>query len=204
MIPVRQQWPEEFAARYRQKNYWRGETMSGFLRERAQQLPDHVAVVSGDSRWTYSELYNRACRVAAGLMTLGLQPGERVVVQLPNIAEFFSVVFGCIRAGLIPVFTLPAHRAAEIRHFVQQAEASAYVIPGVFEGFDYRSIATQVQSEMPELRHVIVTSGDAGSFIPLSALETPSAAEVSFPEASPSDVFMMQLSGGSTGLSSHS
>lgn len=200
MKPLRQEWPEEFAARYRQKGYWRGETMTGMLRERAGRQPGHPAVISGDTRWTYGELYARANAVAVGLLRLGLRPGERVVVQLPNIAEFFSVVFGCFRAGLIPVFTLPAHRATEILHFASQAEASAYVIPAVHEGFDYRQMAAQVLAQLPALRHVIVV-GDAGDFVSLEEVESASPEGIAFHEAEPSDVFMMQLSGGSTGLS---
>lgn len=195
-----QEWPPELAAKYREKGYWRGETMLGMLQERAERFGDLTAVVDGERRWTYRELHERSLRVAAGLLRLGLQAGERVIIQLPNIAEFFSVTFGCIRAGLVPVFTLPAHRITELTHFAEQAEASAHVIPALHEGFDYRNLATDLQQRAPGIRHVIVV-GDAGSFVALDDVSSADPTGIRFHEAEPSEVFMMQLSGGSTGLS---
>lgn len=122
MLELKQVWPEEHARRYRDKGYWRGETMFGFLERRAREIPDRLAVVGGDQRWTYAGLIERAERNAARFLALGLRPGDRVVVQLPNIPEFLSVVFGLFRANLIPVFALPAHRLAEISHFVERAK----------------------------------------------------------------------------------
>ena len=40
-----------------------------------------------------------------------------MVVQLPNIAEFFEVIFALFRIGALPVFALPAHRETEIAYF---------------------------------------------------------------------------------------
>lgn len=198
MIPARQEWPSQFADRYRKAGYWRGETLPGFLSERASAHPDQIAIVDGDRRWTYRELDDRASSVARGFLRLGLNPGERVVVQLPNVAEFFSVVFGLFRARLIPVFALPAHRHVEIAHFAATAEASAYVIPAIHSAFDYRGLASQVQAQTPALRHVIVV-GEPGGFVALDDLATGGDAELPLPASS--DVAFLQLSGGSTGLS---
>ncbi|MDX6805089.1 (2,3-dihydroxybenzoyl)adenylate synthase [Terrihabitans rhizophilus] len=198
MIPLQQTWPPEFAARYRAAGYWRGETFGGFLRQRAAEAPDRLAVVGGEHRWTYAELDRRADAVAAGFLELGLVPGERVVVHLSNIAEFFSTVFGLFRAGLVPVYALPAHRITEIAHFARGAEASAYVIADRHDGFDYRALARQLQTDVPAVREVVVV-GDAGEFTPFAQLEGASGSLL--PEPSPSEVAFLQISGGSTGLS---
>jgi 2,3-dihydroxybenzoate-AMP ligase len=198
MIPVTQTWPPHLAERYRAAGYWRGETFGGFLRERARETPDHLAVVGGTQRWSYAELDARADALAAGFLRLGLVPGERVVVQLPNTAEFVSVVFGLFRAGLLPVYALPAHRLTEISHFARASEASAYVIAERHDNFDYRTLAGELVRDVPAIRHVVVV-GDAGAFTPLSVLETASGPLP--PDARPSDVAFLQISGGSTGLS---
>ncbi|MFC0409901.1 (2,3-dihydroxybenzoyl)adenylate synthase [Roseomonas elaeocarpi] len=196
----RQIWPEDFAARYRARGYWRGETFSDFLRARAAELPDNLAVVDAANRWTYAELLRRAESMAAGFLGLGLRRGDRVVVQLGNRAEFFSVVFGLFRAGLVPVFALPAHRLTEIRHFVAKSGAAAYLAADRGDGFDYRMLARSLILERdtaaPPLRVLIL--GEAEEFTPLHALPM-----VPLPEedASPSDVAFVQISGGSTGLS---
>jgi 2,3-dihydroxybenzoate-AMP ligase len=197
--PLEQRWPPEFAARYRARGYWRGETFTGFLRQRALELPGHVAVVGGDQRWSFAELEARAERIARGLLAHGLVPGDRVVVQLPNIAEFLSVVFGLFRAGLIPVYALPAHRSVEITHFARTAEARGYIVASRHDGFDYRPLAEQLIREVPAVEHVVVV-GEGGAFPALEDL--PAGGDVALPvDADPPDVAFLQISGGSTGLS---
>ncbi len=199
MIPLRQVWPPEFAARYRAAGYWRGETFTSFLRQRAREMPDRIAVVGGDARWTFAELEVRAERIARGLLALGLAPGDRVVVQLPNIPEFLSVVFGLFRARLVPVYALPAHRHVEIAHFARTGEARGYIVAASHDGFDYRALAAQVVAEVPAVEHVVVV-GEGGEFASLDSL--PEGAAVALPEdADPSEVAFLQISGGSTGLS---
>jgi len=199
MIPLKQVWPDDVAALYRAKGYWRGETFSQVLRSRAEAQPDAVAVVGMDQRWTYGDLLQKAETAAAGFLAIGLKPGDRVVVQLPNRPEFLSVVFGLFRAQLIPVYALPAHRTTEIVHFVTRAEATAYVVADRHEGFDYRVLARAVQAEVPELRHVVVV-GEADEFTPFDGFRADPAA-LPRTDADPSDVAFLQISGGSTGLS---
>ncbi|WP_224244039.1 (2,3-dihydroxybenzoyl)adenylate synthase [Hyalangium gracile] len=189
-------WPEEFAARYRQAGYWRGETFGGLLRERALRHGDRTALVAGSVRMSYRELDARADQLAAGFQSLGIQPRDRVVIQLPNITAFYEVCFALFRLGALPVFALPAHRSAELTSFCEYTEAVAYIIADKHGGFDYRTLATQVRGAVPTLRHVIV-AGDAGTFIPLSSLY---ASPVGLPKPRPEEVAFFQLSGGSTGI----
>lgn len=199
MIPLQQTWPEAFATRYREKGYWRGETFTSFLRARAGEWPDRLAVVGGERRWSFAELEARAETTARGLLALGLRPGDRVVVQLPNIAEFLSVVFGLFRARLVPVYALPAHRSVEIIHFARTAQARCYIVADRHDGFDYRPLAQEVQREVPAVAHVVVV-GEGGPFTALDALPDGSAIELPL-DADPSEVAFLQISGGSTGLS---
>lgn len=197
-LPLRQVWPDAFVARYRAAGYWRGETFPGFLRDRARRFADDVAVVGGEARWTYAQLWDRAERIAAGLLAHGLAPGDRVVVQLGNIPEFVAVVCGLFRAQLIPVYALPAHRLTEVAHFARRAEASAYVGAEKYEGFDYRTLARELQREVPAVRHVFVV-GEAQEFVAVDALDGDRAALPGDPD--PQSVAFLQISGGSTGLS---
>ncbi|MET8699407.1 (2,3-dihydroxybenzoyl)adenylate synthase [Kitasatospora sp. NPDC004723] len=202
--------PAEFAERYRAAGHWRGETFGSMLRERAAAHPDRIAVVDpaggeGEDptrRWTYAELDRRADRTAAGLRALGIGRGDRVVVQLPNTAEFFEVVFGLFRIGALPVFALPAHRYTEISYFCAFTGAVGYVVPAVEGGFDFRELATRVRAETPSLRHVLVAGGDAGEHTPLAAVpaDPVGEGEEPQPEPRPGDVAFLQLSGGSTGV----
>ena len=195
-------WPREFAERYRAAGWWRGETFGGVLRARAAAHPDRIAVVdpATDRRWTYAELDTRADRLAAGLLARGITAGDRVVVQLPNIAEFFEVIFALFRVGALPVFALPAHRETEIAYFCRFTEAAAYVIAAEHGGYDYRTLAAKVRAEVPTLRHVWVAQGEAGEFEALADVPVEPAEPLDPAGPAPHDLAFLQLSGGSTGV----
>lgn len=192
-------WPSEFAERYRAAGYWRGETFGQMLRERATAHPGRTAIVdqAGDRRCSYGELDERADRLAAGLVASGIGRGDRVVVQLPNVAEFFEVVFALFRIGALPVFALPAHRHTEISYFCSFTNAAAYVIPAEHGGYDYRTLAEGVCAEVPTLKRVFVVGEDAGQFTSLADLPQE---PIALDPPAPHETAFLQLSGGSTGV----
>ncbi|MFJ5740686.1 (2,3-dihydroxybenzoyl)adenylate synthase [Streptomyces microflavus] len=192
-------WPAEFAERYRAAGWWRGETFGEMLRQRAEEHPDRIAIVdpAAGSRWTYADLDRRADRLAAGFLARGIAKGDNVVVQLPNIAEFFEVIFALFRIGALPVFALPAHRESEIAYFCEFTEAVAYVIAAEHGGYDYRELAAKTRAQVPTLKHVFVAQGDPGDF---EALAEVAEEPVGYGGPRPDDLAFLQLSGGSTGV----
>ncbi|WP_308289584.1 (2,3-dihydroxybenzoyl)adenylate synthase [Streptomyces muensis] len=191
-------WPEELAARYRASGYWRGETFDQLLRTWARAHPHRTALVHGERRLSYAELESAADRVARRLAGLGIAAGDRVVLQLPNIPEFFAVFFGLQRLGAVPVLALPLHRRSEIVHLCRLSEAVAYVVPDVHQGFDHRELAAEVVKEAPCLRHVLVV-GDPGTHTPLDGPGT-GVSGVSPVHDDASEVALLLVSGGTTGL----
>ncbi|MZF55049.1 (2,3-dihydroxybenzoyl)adenylate synthase [Streptomyces sp. SID5594] len=192
-------WPAEFAERYRAAGWWRGETFGEMLRQRAEEHPDRIAIVdpAAGSRWTYADLDRRADRLAAGFLARGIAKDDKVVVQLPNIAEFFEVIFALFRIGALPVFALPAHRETEIAYFCEFTEAVAYVIAAESGGYDYRELAAKTRAQVPTLKHVFVAQGDPGDF---EALAEVAEEPVGYGGPRPDDLAFLQLSGGSTGV----
>ncbi len=190
-------WPAELAERYRREGYWRPETLGGLLREWAARYGEATAVVSGADRVTYAELDRRADARARGLRALGLAPGDRVVVHLPNTAEFVVTLFGLLRLGVIPVLALPAHRLSEIEHFARLAEAVAYFGPDVHDGFDHRDLGSAVARAVPSVRHLLVAGGPGTGFTALADL--PAGDPDPLPEIDPAQVAVLLVSGGTTG-----
>jgi 2,3-dihydroxybenzoate-AMP ligase len=210
MTETQRTWSEAESARYRAAGHWQGVTFGARLRALAAACGGHVALVDGDRRWTCAELDAEADRVARGLRGLGIGRGDRVVVQLPNRAEFLLVWFGLQRLGAVPVHAMPGHRRREIGHLVRVAGAVACVVPDRHARFDHRELMREVRAEQGSdgaLRHVVVV-GDPGSdegFVSFETLRT-DASSASGQEsdddggAEAADVALLLLSGGTTGL----
>lgn len=188
-------WPAEFARRYRAEGYWQGESLGELLRGWARRFAEVTALVCGAERISYAELDRRADERATGLMRLGIAPGDRVVVQLPNINEFVVLLFALARCGGVPVLALPAHRRAEIEHLATLSQAVGYVIADAHAGFDYRELAVDITAAVPSVRHVLV-AGDPGQFTALDSVRGDPAA---LPAVDPAAVAVMLISGGTTG-----
>ncbi|MCM3925420.1 AMP-binding protein, partial [Frankia sp. AiPs1] len=166
-------WPDDVARRYVDEGYWQGGPLGDRLRAWAARSGSATAVVAGPPsrpvRLTYADLDRAVDDLVVGLDRLGLAPGERVLVQLPNRVEFVTLLFALLRLGAIPVLALPAHRRVEIEHLARLAGAVAYAIPDTHEGFDHRELAREIVAAVPSVRHVLV-AGEAGRFTGIDAV----------------------------------
>ncbi|CAN5400587.1 (2,3-dihydroxybenzoyl)adenylate synthase [soil metagenome] len=192
--------PAERAAAYRHAGYWAGRPLDSILRDAVAKWPDRTAIIDTNVSYTFTELDAAADRIAAGLAGLGVVPGDRMLLQLPNTCEFAVAFFGLLRAGVVPVMCLPGHRAAEMSHFAGVSGAVGLVIPDQSGGFDYRDMAAVLRAEHPRLRHVIV-SGDAGGSVAWTSLTNyPGEPAPQRPPVDPSLPALLLVSGGTTGL----
>ncbi|HLG77774.1 MAG TPA: AMP-binding protein [Ktedonobacteraceae bacterium] len=149
-------YPPEFIARYREAGYWEDRSMADFFAEVCQRFAPRIVLVAGDERITYGELDARAERLALHLLKLGLRPGDRFVLQLPNVPEFVYFYLALQKAGIMPVMALPPHRYTEISHFVKLSEAVGYALPERLGNFEFAAMAERIRSENPHLRWVFV------------------------------------------------
>jgi len=189
-------WPEAFARRYRERGYWLGIPLYAALADAARVHAARTAIVCGERRWTYAEFDLRVRRFAAGLRRIGIVEGNRVLLQLPNVAEFHVASFALFRIGAIPVYAQCAHRRSEIAQFVAQSEARACIVIDREAGFDHRALMHEIREAHPHLQHVVVV-GDAADFIAFDRLYDAPDDEAG-PDAA--SVALLQLSGGSTGV----
>ncbi len=210
MLPGCVPFPEEFAERYRQAGYWRGERLGDLLRRWAEAGGDRVAVSGNGGSMSYAELDAAADRVAAGLRRLGLSRGDRVVAaaaqrrRVPGgrasacCASVRCRSSPCRRTGSTRSTTWPSH-----------SEAVAYLACDTFGGFHYGELGAAARKEAPSLRHILLLDGpddDRNGVVnlrrllddPIDAAEARAAADADPPD--PSDVALFLLSGGTTGL----
>ena len=191
-------WPEDLAAHYRASGLWEGLTIGEMFARTARRSPDKVALVQGEQRLTYGELLARSRDRAARLAGVGLRSRDLMLMQLPNTTEFVVSYLAVNMIGVIPVMALRAHRQTEVRHFLRASGATAYLIPDVVGGFDFRVMAREMQAEFPGLKHVFVAGEPAPGQLALASLPD-APAPVNGPR--PADVSTMLLSGGTTSLS---
>ncbi|AOA59973.1 2,3-dihydroxybenzoate-AMP ligase [Acinetobacter larvae] len=193
------QYPAEFVEQYIAKGYWLGLSMSHFLNDCVRKYADHCAIICGAESLRYSELKQKVDQFAVYLAKKGYQAGDNLVIQLPNITEFFIAYFASIHLGMRPIMSLPAHRHAELSHFIQQTEAKLYICADHYLGFDYRTQARTCQQRCPSLKQVIVVGDDAEEFDAWPDTSSFSNQYVAEPAISARHVAFFQLSGGSTG-----
>ncbi|MGW4889601.1 (2,3-dihydroxybenzoyl)adenylate synthase [Streptomyces murinus] len=192
-------WPEPTAARYRAEGHWTGTTLGSVLRDSARRAPSRTALVADGRRLDFAELDRGADRVAAGLRAHGLKPGNRLLVHLPNGLPFVLTLFGCFRAGVVPVLALPAHRESELVHLARLSGAAACVLEG--GGPEQDRLARTVRASAHTVRHVFTTgTAGPGPFTPFDTLVAPEPDPGTPDDARPQDVAVLLLSGGTTGL----
>ena len=89
---------------------------------------DHTAIVSGDRRLTYDDIAGMVNRVGNGLLKLGLQGEQRVLMILPDIPEFVAAYFGTMKIGGVAVPTSTALRATDYSYFLNESRARVAII----------------------------------------------------------------------------
>src|SRR6516162_1678401 len=197
--------PPEFAARYRAKGYWEDRSLRDVFDEAFERYSDRVALIDSERSITYSQLNQTATRLALNLLDHGLEPLDRIVVQLPNNVEFVYLYFALQKLGCIPIMALPTHRYREMSQFVELSGAVACVAPDRSKDFDYREMVGRIRAANKQVSLGIIF-GDAGGgdFLSLSELmERPSGrseVELEKIKIDPEDPAVFQLSGGTTGI----
>lgn len=191
-------WPNAIADEYRRLGLWAGESLGSLLTRLARVHGSRPALHDASTSLSYEQLEQRAHQLALGFGRAGLRADDRVVVQLPNIVAWYEVCFALWKLGAIPVLANLAHRTHELTSFCSQTEAKAYVIADTFERFDYRHLAASVRTAA-NVEHVFVC-GNAGAYTALDGVRALGSEPGHLLPVAASNVALMQLSGGSTGV----
>ncbi|MGE0773190.1 MAG: AMP-binding protein [Cyclobacteriaceae bacterium] len=113
---------------------------------------EKVAYENMGVQMTFRELHQKATTFAAFLQnTLGLNKGDRIAIQMPNLLQFPVCFFGALKAGLIAVNTNPLYTPREMQHQFKDAGVSAVVIVA-----NFAHNLEKIRKEIPA-KHIIVT-----------------------------------------------
>jgi 3-isopropylmalate dehydratase small subunit len=134
-------------------------TIGDLLTAQARQHADRpfVRLASGESR-SYAGVERDASALAAGLIGLGLKPGDRLAIILPNVPEFVLSIFAAARAGLIlsPV-NVRRHKDEALSRLARTSPAA------LITDAAHLALARELRADLPGLRHVISLEGGDGS-----------------------------------------
>lgn len=172
-------------------------TVPQLLAERAAQHPDRLALVAerhgGEpARLTYAELLRESQAVATALSRI-TEPGDRVALWAPNVAEWVVVQHGAAIAGVVLVALNPVLRHDELAYAVDHSGARVLLHAERSRDHDMAAVAGRIAADRPDL-----------AVVPLSAVDTWRGGDVdgsvvAAPPTDPSDAVMLQYTSGTTG-----
>jgi fatty-acyl-CoA synthase len=134
-----------------------GETIGACLNRIAAEFGDRDALISCHQRirYTYRELHREVERVACGLLSLGVERGDRVGVWSPNCAEWLIAQYALAKAGAVMVNINPAYRLRELEHALSQSGVSVLIAAQAFRGADYVDMLEHVATKLSSLKTVV-------------------------------------------------
>ena len=173
-----------------------------------RKYADKPMVTMMGATLTYSQVDAMSRNLAAFFQhDLGLKPGHRIAIQLPNILQYPVAVFGAMRAGLIIVNTNPLYTPRELQHQFSDADVEVLITLN-----SILPVIEKVRDQTP-LKTVIVTGPadlmgmpadvpeDSGYIVFMDALGGGGQSELQPVQLNQSDLVCLQYTGGTTGLS---
>jgi fatty-acyl-CoA synthase len=136
-----------------------GETIGAFFDRAVETWRDREALVvrQQDVRWSWGELGRRVDDLAAGLLSLGLERGDRVGIWAPNRSEWTLAQFATAKAGLILVNVNPAYRRSELEYAMNKVECKALILAPALKTSNYLEITDDLvkANKLPHLKHIV-------------------------------------------------
>ena len=128
-----------------------GETLGVNFDLAAEKWGDNDALIVRHQgiRWTYNDLKKEVDAFAAGLLALGLEPGDRIGIWSPNNSEWVVTQYATAKVGLILVNINPAYRVAELEYALNKVTCKALILATQFKSSDYLGMLKELAPEIP-------------------------------------------------------
>ncbi|WP_442594051.1 AMP-binding protein [Neobacillus sp. D3-1R] len=197
-------------------------TIGKLLEEKAVKHPNHEAVVYREPniRMTYKEFDDYCCKVAKGLMSLGIEKGDHIAIWASNTPEWLACQFATGKMGGILVTVNTNYRTAELEYLLKQSDSSTIILMNQFKDASYIDMLYEIvpelkwskpgelsSSKLPYLKNVIVLGNHSypGTFnwediINLADEIDDKRFQQRMESLDPHDVINMQYTSGTTGF----
>jgi fatty-acyl-CoA synthase len=157
--------PQRRAALQARHPVWVPRTTAQQLDVAAAEFADRPLILTDDHVYSYAEVQDRTIRLAAGLIALGVQPGDHVAVDMANFPDVVALKYAVARVGAVSVSVNFLLRHEELRYVLHQSDATVLITMDEFRGLDYLDALDQIAPGwergagggwLPRLRHVFV------------------------------------------------
>jgi len=189
---------DELGTLYRERGYWKHETLPGRLAAVCAHAGQREAICEGSTRMSFTAFASMVERVARHFAEVGIGLGDVVSWQLPNWWEAAVVHHAALRVGAVPNPLNMIFRGRELRFVLAEARPSLLIVPQRFRRFDHAALAATLQGE-GLVENVAIARGDAAGFFALDEFlsERPST-EAPAPLQRPSDPALLLYTSGTT------
>ncbi|MDQ0260417.1 AMP-binding protein [Sinomonas atrocyanea] len=198
------------AADFRAKGYWKNRLLLDYFDDAVAADPDKIASIDAAGPTTYREMAAEVEAIAAGLISLGVEAGDTVSIQLPNRHEWIVAHLAAERVGAVTNALIPIYRDREIEYMASKARAKVIFIPDTFRNFDYVAMIGRLRGSLPQLRHAVVlgtgpAAPAADGFLSWADLAERgrarglTAAEAAGRRPDPDDLALVMFTSGTTG-----
>jgi crotonobetaine/carnitine-CoA ligase len=149
-------------ASWRMQEYAQSDrVLSQIIEDKARRHPNHVVFQFRDTPIALGELNDQINRAANGLLALGVKPGDKVAIMLPNCPEFLYAWFGANRIGAVEVPINAALKGAGLTYQIVQSDSVVLVADT-----EYLDRLNDVADDLTSVRHVILLDRQGGAKLP--------------------------------------
>ena len=192
----------DLASRWRAQGWWSDESLQARIDALAAERPDDPAYITAGARFTWADYARRAGEIAAALATLGLAPGDRVAVLLPDGPTVHAAFVGIARAGLVTVGIGARAGDQEIAHLLRRTGARALITHAALRDRSAQALVAALVERDVGPEHLVVLPDYLAQ--PDAPIRIDDAPVVGTPPAGPGigpdDLFMINSTSGTTGL----
>ncbi|MBN2060577.1 MAG: AMP-binding protein [Deltaproteobacteria bacterium] len=161
----------------------------------ARRIPDREALIWGDERLTWAKLNQRVNCLSNGLISMGIQPGDRVAFLLNNCKEIVELYYAIAKIGAVSAPIMPRSVGREIAYIVNNVEAKALIT-----SLEYSSLVNEVRDEMQSLDFIVGLGGDKPFDVEYEDLLGRSKEDEPSVQVSPDSIYAIIHTSGTTGF----
>ena len=125
-----------------------------------------------EERLTYTELNEKVNRLAGGLVKLGIKPGDKISIWMPNHLEWIVTLFAVARIGAVLVPMDTWYKASEAEYILNHSDSVAVITTKKFGKSDFISILRKIKPKLPNLKHIIVIGEDVDDTVSYKSVLT--------------------------------